>query len=108
MERINMLRDNAARFIQSWWRAYKTKKIYKIKKQFKREMLGIRKTRRLKRPNTFANSVLEMYKNEQKRRKLDEDFEKLIMDERTRLLQMRSPWMMEDISDHIRAWFEEL
>ncbi|EDW70357.1 dynein regulatory complex protein 11 [Drosophila virilis] len=107
MERINVLRDNAARIIQSWWRAYKTKKIYKIKKQFKREMLGIRKTRRLKRPNRFANSVLEMYKNEQKRRKLDEDFEKLIMDERTRLLQMRSPWMMEDISDHIRAWFEE-
>ncbi|TDG39572.1 hypothetical protein AWZ03_014007 [Drosophila navojoa] len=29
------------------------------------------------------------------------------MDERTRLLQLRSPWIMEDISDHIRGWFAE-
>lgn len=71
-------------------------------------MLGIRKIRQLKRPNQFANSVLEMYKNEQKKKKLDEEFKQLIMDERTRLLQVRSPWMMEDISDHIRGWFKEL
>lgn len=70
--------------------------------------MGIRKIRQLKRPNQFSNSVLEMYRNEQKRRKLDEEFEQLIMDERTRLLQLRSPWMMEDISDHIRGWFAEL
>ncbi|KAH8370364.1 hypothetical protein KR093_003160 [Drosophila rubida] len=106
-ERINNLRNNAARVIQSWWRTYKTKKIYKIKKQFKKELLGIKKIRQLKKPNQFANSVLEMYKNEKLKQQLDEDFAKLIMDERTRLLQIRTPWMMEDISDHIRAWFEE-
>ncbi|KAH8299633.1 hypothetical protein KR044_003818 [Drosophila immigrans] len=107
LERINTLRDNAARIIQSWWRAYKSKKIYKIKKQFKKELLGIKKIRKLKKPNQFSSSVLEMYKNEELKGQLDEDFAKLIMDERTRLLQLRTPWMMEDISDHIRAWFEE-
>ncbi|EDW19765.1 dynein regulatory complex protein 11 [Drosophila mojavensis] len=107
IEDLKEIRNRAASLIQSWWRAYKTKKIYKIKKQFKRELLGIRKIRQLKRPNQFSNSVLEMYRNEQKRRKLDEEFEQLIMDERTRLLQLRSPWMMEDISDHIRGWFAE-
>jgi len=105
---INAVRNNAARIIQSWWRSYKTRKIFKIKKQFKKELLGIKKTRQLKRPNQFSNSVMEMYNNEKLKQKLDEDFAKLIMDERTRLLQFRTPWMMEDISDHIRAWFEEL
>ncbi|KAH8405416.1 hypothetical protein KR222_011526 [Zaprionus bogoriensis] len=105
--RMHEIRDNAARTIQSWWRAYKQKKIYKIKKQFKRELLGIKKTRQLKRPNRFTNSVMEMYKNEKIKKRLDEEFVQLIMDERTRLLQMRTPWMMEDISDHIRAWFQE-
>ncbi|XP_017844234.2 IQ and AAA domain-containing protein 1-like [Drosophila busckii] len=105
--KLNEIREKAASVIQSWWRAYKTKKIYKIKKQFKREMLGFKKVRKLKRPNQFKNSVLEMYKNEQLKAKLDEDFLNLINDERTRLLQLRSPWMMEDISDHIRAWFQE-
>ncbi|XP_034107567.1 dynein regulatory complex protein 11 [Drosophila albomicans] len=107
LERFNTLRNNAARIIQSCWRAYKTRKILKIKKQFKKELLGIKKIRKLKRPNQFSNSVLEMYKNEKLKGQLDEDFAKLIMDERTRLLQVRTPWMMEDISDHIRAWFDE-
>jgi len=108
MEKINAVRNTAARTIQSWWRTYRTRKIFKIKKQFKKELLGIKKVRQLKRPNRFSNSVLEMYNNEKFKNQLDEDFAKLIMDERTRLLQARTPWMMEDISDHIRAWFEEL
>ncbi|XP_032599038.1 IQ and AAA domain-containing protein 1-like isoform X2 [Drosophila grimshawi] len=107
MRRVYELRNEAASIIQSCWRDYKAKKINRIKQQFKKEMLGTKKLRKLKRPNQFENSVLEMYKNEKKKEQLDEEFAKLIMDERTRLLQMRTPWMMEDISDHIRGWFEE-
>lgn len=108
VRKMNEIRNNAASVIQSWWRAYKQKKIYKIKKQFKKELIGLKKTRQLKRPNRFANSVIEMYRNEQTKKRLDDEFAKLIMDERTRLLQLKTPWMMEDISDHIRAWFQEL
>lgn len=68
----------------------------------------MKKIRKLKRPKQNANAIMEMYKNEMLKRKLDEDFINLINDERTRLLQVRSPWMMEDISDHIRDWFKEL
>ncbi|XP_030375389.1 dynein regulatory complex protein 11 [Scaptodrosophila lebanonensis] len=107
VKRMNKIRNDAASKIQSWWRTYKTRKIFKIKRKFKEELYGMKKTRRVVRPNLFANSVLEMYKNEMLKKKLDEDFEKLIADERVRLLQMRTPWMMEDISDHIRAWFRE-
>ncbi|XP_033159658.1 dynein regulatory complex protein 11 [Drosophila mauritiana] len=106
-EALSAIRNNAACKIQSCWRGYKTRKIVKIKKRFREELYGMKKMRKLKRPNQKANSIMEMYKNEMLKKKLDEDFINLINDERTRLLQVRSPWMMEDISDHIRAWFKE-
>ncbi|XP_052848732.1 dynein regulatory complex protein 11 isoform X1 [Drosophila gunungcola] len=104
---INRIRNNAACKIQCWWRGYRTRKIVKIRKRFKEELYGMKKIRKLKRPNQNANSIMEMYKKEMLKKKLDEDFINLINDERTRLLQVRSPWMMEDISDHIRDWFKE-
>ncbi|KAH8309765.1 hypothetical protein KR067_002715 [Drosophila pandora] len=106
-EAENMKRNRAATVIQRWWRGYRTRKIVKIKKRFKEELYGMKKMRKLKRPNQRANAVMEMYKHEMLKRKLDEDYVNLILDERTRLMQVRSPWMMEDISDHIRAWFAE-
>ncbi|EDW35124.1 GL14150 [Drosophila persimilis] len=107
LERLNKLRDDAASKIQNCWRRYKTRKIMRMRSRFKEELYGMKKHRKLKRPNRFANSVLEMYKKEMLKKKLDEEYIQLITDERTRLLQMRTPWMMEDISDHIRAWFKE-
>ncbi|XP_017080750.2 dynein regulatory complex protein 11 [Drosophila eugracilis] len=106
-EELQLKRHNAASKIQSWWRGYKTRKIVKIKKRFKEELYGMKKIRKLRRPNEKANAIMDMYKHEMLKRKLDEDFINLINDERTRLLQVRSPWMMEDISDHIRDWFRE-
>ncbi|KAH8239418.1 hypothetical protein KR032_003988 [Drosophila birchii] len=107
IENLNMLRNNAALKIQSWWRGYKTRKIVKIRKRFKEELYGMKKVRKLKRPHQNENEIEEMYKKEMLKKKLDEDFINLINNERTRLLQVRCPWMMEDISDHIRAWFRE-
>ncbi|XP_017034107.2 dynein regulatory complex protein 11 isoform X1 [Drosophila kikkawai] len=107
IENLNRLRNNAACKIQTWWRGYRTRKIVKIKKRFKEELYGMKKVRKLKRPNQKENEIQDMYKKEMLKKKLDEDFINLINDERTRLLQVRCPWMMEDISDHIRAWFKE-
>ncbi|KAH8360280.1 IQ and AAA domain-containing protein 1 isoform X1 [Drosophila serrata] len=106
-ENLNILRNNAACKIQSLWRGYKTRKFVEIKKRFKEELYGMKKVRKLKRPNHKENEIEDMYKKEMLKKKLDEDFIKLINDERTRILQVRCPWMMEDISDHIRAWFKE-
>ncbi|EDW76814.2 uncharacterized protein Dwil_GK18501 [Drosophila willistoni] len=107
IKKENIRREEAASQIQSFWRNYRARKMIRVKKKFKEELFGMKKTRKLLRPNQFANSVLEMYKGEMLKKKLDEDFLKIISDERTRLLQVRSPWIMEDISDHIRAWFED-
>ncbi|KAH8296336.1 hypothetical protein KR054_004891 [Drosophila jambulina] len=106
-EEENIRRNNAACKIQSWWRGYRTRKVVKIRRRFKEELYGMKKVRKLKRPHQKESDIQDMYKKEMLKKKLDEEFLKLINDERTRLLQVRCPWMMEDISDHIRAWFKE-
>lgn len=43
-----------------------------------------------------------------KKEEYDAAFAQLIEDERARILRVRSPWIMEDISDEIRFWFKQL
>lgn len=38
----------------------------------------------------------------------DEAFRKAVEDTKARIVRVRSPWIMEDISDHIRYWFREM
>ncbi|XP_067612824.1 dynein regulatory complex protein 11 isoform X2 [Eurosta solidaginis] len=104
---LNRIRNEAALKIQAAWRAHKSKKILRRRHIFKETLYGMRIKRKLVNPSQYLNSVVETYKNEQFKKKLDEDFLRLMSDERTRLLQERSPWIMEDISDHIRSWFRE-
>lgn len=35
-------------------------------------------------------------------------FQKACEDTKARIVKVRSPWIMEDISDHIRAWFRQM
>lgn len=107
-DELNMIRNEAALKIQLAWRAHKSQKILKKRNIFKQTLYGMRTKRRLINPNQYMDSFMETYRNEKLKIKLDEDFIRLMTDERTRLLQERSPWIMEDISDHIRAWFKEL
>lgn len=37
----------------------------------------------------------------------DEEFLKAVADERARIIRLKTPFIMEDISDHIREWFRE-
>ncbi|CAD7003326.1 unnamed protein product [Ceratitis capitata] len=106
-DELNRIRNEAALKIQLAWRAHKSKKILKKRNIFKQTLYGMRTKRKLIKPNQYMGSVMETYRNEKFKQQLDEDFIRLMTDERTRLLQERSPWIMEDISDHIRGWFQE-
>ncbi|XP_054731929.1 IQ and AAA domain-containing protein 1-like [Anastrepha obliqua] len=106
-DEFNRLRNEAALKIQLAWRAHRSKKILKKRHIFKQTLYGMRTKKKLIKTNQYFDSVLETYKNELYKKRLDEDFIRLMSDERTRLLQERSPWIMEDISDHIRGWFRE-
>lgn len=64
----------------------------------------------LKRPKThyFEEQLERAKKIRAKKEEYDEAFLQLIEDEEARILRVRSPWIMEDISDEIRFWFRTL
>lgn len=47
-------------------------------------------------------------RNALKKAAYDEAFRLAVEDTRARIVQFRAPWIVEDISDHIRAWFLEM
>lgn len=106
-DELNRIRNEAALKIQFAWRTHKSQKILKKRNIFKQTLYGMKTKRKLVNLNQYMESVMGTYRNEKFKIKLDEEFIRLMTDERTRLLQERSPWIMEDISDHIRAWFKE-
>uniref|UniRef100_A0A1A9WAA2 ATPase AAA-type core domain-containing protein n=1 Tax=Glossina brevipalpis TaxID=37001 RepID=A0A1A9WAA2_9MUSC len=107
LQRIAEMREAAALVLQSAWRAYRAKTLVEKKKINKLVLYGMVKDRRHVEPKSRNKDIIETYKKEIRKKKLDQDFAALIINERARLLQERTPWIMEDISDHIRAWFRE-
>ncbi|KAL9902454.1 IQ and AAA domain-containing protein 1-like isoform 1-T1 [Glossina fuscipes fuscipes] len=107
VQRMARMQEAAALVIQSAWRAYRAKTLVEKKKINKLVLYGMIKDRIHMDPKARNKAILDMYQKEIRKKKLDEDFVALMTNERTRLLQERTPWIMEDISDHIRAWFRE-
>ncbi|TMW46419.1 hypothetical protein DOY81_008502, partial [Sarcophaga bullata] len=100
-------RDKSALIIQKAWKRHKSNKLCKMQRCFKQSLYGMRKKRKLENPDAYRDFIMEMYKNDIIKKKLEDDYIKLMTDERTRILQELKPQIMEDISDHIRAWFRE-
>lgn len=46
--------------------------------------------------------------NRAKKSSFDAAFVAACEDTKARIVKLRSPWIMEDISDHIRYWFREM
>lgn len=59
----------------------------------------------------FASRQSELLGRQQRsgrKRAFDEAFRRACEDTRARIVLVRSAWLAEDISDHIRAWFREM
>lgn len=101
-------RETAALKIQTAWRSYKSKQKAKRSVFQTGQLYGMEIGRRIIAPNRHTQSILELYKDEFIKKRYDSEYLRLMLDERTRLLQERGPQIMEDISDHVRAWLKEL
>lgn len=100
------LANEAAQKIQMFWKMYKIKKEsqrLKLKKLLFYNMIHEHKPKL----NRFTKFDRE---KEQSNKKLwfDEQFYKICEDEKSRIVKIKGPWIMEDITDHIREWFREL
>ncbi|XP_058459607.1 dynein regulatory complex protein 11 [Malaya genurostris] len=101
-----MLQNRAARKIQQYWKRYKEKKRLMRERYNKSLFLGMIDEMK---SGPDLDQRIEQAKLDRRKRKLefDESFIRAIEDEKARILQQRAPWIMEDISDHIRAWFRD-
>ncbi|EDS41892.1 conserved hypothetical protein [Culex quinquefasciatus] len=101
-----MINNRASRRIQRYWRKYQERKRLIRERYKKSAFLGM--IDEMERgPDLGAR--IDQAEAERRKRKLefDEAFVQAIKDEKARILQQRGPWIMEDISDHIRAWFRD-
>lgn len=106
-ERIEiMILNRAARRIQRYWRQYQDRKRLARERYHKNVFLGM--VDEMERGPDLSSRI-ERAEMERRKRKteFDEAFLLAVNDEKARILQQRGPWIMEDISDHIRAWFRE-
>ncbi|XP_062560237.1 IQ and AAA domain-containing protein 1-like isoform X2 [Armigeres subalbatus] len=101
-----MIQIRSARKIQKYWRNYQERKQL-LRERYNRSVVLGMIDEEERGPN--LNSRIEQAEAERRKRKpeFDEAFLQAIDDEKTRILQQRGPWIMEDISDHVRAWFRE-
>nr|XP_029713011.1 IQ and AAA domain-containing protein 1-like [Aedes albopictus] len=101
-----MIRNRSARKIQRYWWKYQERKRL-LRERYNRSVVLGMIDEMERGPN--LNARIEQAEAERRKRKpeFDEAFLKAVEDEKTRILQQRGPWIMEDISDHIRAWFRE-
>ncbi|EAT41606.1 AAEL006763-PA [Aedes aegypti] len=101
-----IIQNRSARKIQRYWRKYQERKQQLRERYIRSVVLGM--IDEMER-GPDLNARIEKAEKERRKRKpeFDEAFLKAIEDEKTRILQQRGPWIMEDISDHIRAWFRE-
>ncbi|XP_065079476.1 dynein regulatory complex protein 11 [Ochlerotatus camptorhynchus] len=101
-----MIKNRAAKKIQRYWRCYHERKRSIQERYHRYVVLGM--IDEMERGPDLSSRI-ERAESERRKRRLefDEAFLKAVEDEKTRILQQRGPWIMEDISDHIRAWFRE-
>lgn len=63
-----------------------------------------------KKPNRdFDKQIREERKaNSRRKEKFVRNLEKATQDEKARILKLKTPWIMEDVTDQIRYWFREM
>ncbi|XP_055628224.1 IQ and AAA domain-containing protein 1-like [Toxorhynchites rutilus septentrionalis] len=101
-----MTRNRSARRIQRYWRRYQERKRLIRERYNKNVFLGM--VDAMERGPDLCSRIDQAERKRRKRKpEFDEAFLLALDDEKARILQKHGPWIMEDISDHIRAWFRE-
>lgn len=102
------LREESARKIQNYWLRYRIRKLVRKRQIKQKDMLGL-----IWQPlrTDFQDELERIAKARDRRRCRKEEFDRNFIsvceDEKARIMRVRSEWIMEDISDHIRNWFKE-
>lgn len=98
--------NNAASVIQRTFHRYHMKKLINARHYKKLKIYGMIDDRKCDYSKEKINEVAQESRRNQKDT-FDRRFVEICQDTKARILKLRGPWIMEDISDQIRAWFRE-
>ena len=100
-------RNEAATKIQRCFLRYQIKKLVRERKY--KHLFSIGMIDERKWDFSEKNKTIEQREsNRSRKREFDERFMQVVHDEKNRIVRFHAPWIMEDISDHIRNWFREM
>lgn len=70
--------------------------------------LGMLELRRIDHSAEYEEIQAMREKRRSKKKEFDKAFLKACEDDKARILRLRTPYIMEDVTDHIRFWFREM
>lgn len=70
--------------------------------------IGMLELRRIDHSEEYEQIQAMREKRRKKKKEFDKAFIKACEDDKARILRLRTPYIMEDITDHIRFWFREM
>lgn len=98
--------EKAAWIIQRNWLIYKNRKLTQRRRVRRMAYLGLIPGDKWDR--SIYNKLEQAQREKRSKKELfDQEFERAIKDEKARIVKIKSPFIIEDISDHIREWFRE-
>lgn len=94
--------------IQRAYHLYKFRKMLKVRRRKRLEICGlVHKIENPEIPSQISIAEQNRLKRRERKRKFDDKIVEILNDEKSRIIKSRGTFIMEDITDHIRAWFRE-
>lgn len=104
----SIIRNEAAVMIQRCYLRFKLKKAIREKYLEHLHDLGMLELRRTDHSEEYDQIEAMREKRRNKKKEFDRAFIKACEDDKARILRLRTPYIMEDITDHMRFWFREM
>ncbi len=104
----NISRNEAAVAIQRSYLKFKLKSEIRDKHLQHQHDLGMLELTRMDHSDEYEQIKASREKRRNKKKEFDKAFIRACEDDKARILRLRPPYIMEDISDHIRFWFREM
>lgn len=104
----NITRNEAAAVIQRSYLRFQLKMAIRKKHLEHQHELGMLELKREDHSSEYEQIKVAREKRRKRKSEFDKAFIRACEDDKARILRLRTPYIMEDISDHIRYWFREM
>lgn len=104
----NINRNEAATVIQRCYLRFKLRREIREKHLQHQHDIGMLELTRMDHNDEYERIQAMREKRRNKKKEFDKAFVKACEDDKARIVRLRTPYIMEDITDHMRFWFREM